>query len=217
MMTRCTSLLFALLAGAGFLPSAYAVDDYWMADRYAVKLSFDAGEPGDRGKMNEPTVLSVPMPYPGELLASGLEGMVRVSYTVLEDGSVTDVKVLKSWLNDFEKPTLEAIRKWRFHPAVSVATKKPVRATMLCEVEFEPEEDASVLDWKPGPSALAAKDAVRVFFDQEGKVLHCAADSLDGWLTVILSGRITISSWRLKDLVLPVDIDHCANYQIIDT
>jgi TonB family protein len=199
-------LLFIALFGV--VSSAHAANDFWLADRYGVKLSFDAS---DRGKLMAPTVKSVPIAYPGEMLRSGIEGIVKVSYDVLEDGSVAHVKVVKSSLDAFEPPVLEAVTQWHFYPAISLATQKPVRAEMTATVEFVDEDEGSVEFPKLGATKRAAKGTIRVVFDQAGKVLHTSGD-WSGELSVALSGRFVVSTWEIRGLSLPVTTGHGAIY-----
>ena len=71
--------------------------------------------------------------YPPELRKAKIEGLVTVAFVVDEDGRVQEPRVDNSSRPEFEKPALDAIRKWRFHPgekdgkAVRIFTRVPVR------------------------------------------------------------------------------------------
>lgn len=59
----------------------------------------------------------VPPSYPKKLAKDGIEGWVKLSYAVDEDGSVSNVVVEQSSHRLFEKETIKAIKKWKFTPA----------------------------------------------------------------------------------------------------
>jgi len=56
--------------------------------------------------------------YPAELRKAKVEGSVTLVFILGEDGRVEDPRVENSSRSEFEKPALEAIRKWRFSPGM---------------------------------------------------------------------------------------------------
>ncbi len=81
-----------------------------------------------------PEVVSqVPPAYPPELRKARVEGTVTLALLVGEDGNVEDVRVENSSRAEFEKPALEAVRRWRFRPgtkegnAVKAFVRLPLR------------------------------------------------------------------------------------------
>jgi TonB family protein len=69
----------------------------------------------DRG----PKVISVTQPIrPRPMFNFGLTGKVGVTFTITAAGDVTDVKIHHS--NDalLDKPVIDAIKQWKFSPAV---------------------------------------------------------------------------------------------------
>jgi protein TonB len=54
--------------------------------------------------------------YPPIAQAARLEGTVVIDAIILKDGSVSDVKVLKSSNPMFEQACIEAVKQWRFTP-----------------------------------------------------------------------------------------------------
>ncbi|MDD2059467.1 energy transducer TonB [Pseudomonas putida] len=54
--------------------------------------------------------------YPAELRKAIITGSVKVGFRVMADGSVTDVKVIRSSEPAFANAALEAVRQWRFKP-----------------------------------------------------------------------------------------------------
>lgn len=66
--------------------------------------------------------------FPRELRNSVAQGKVRLSFTVLPDGSVSEPSIVSASNRRFGKPALEAVSKWRF---------TPIRAARAAQVEIE--------------------------------------------------------------------------------
>ena len=64
---------------------------------------------------------------PVELRSRKVEGTVVVSFIVDATGRVVQPKVEKATLEAFERPALDAVRQWRFDPAVRAGEKVPSR------------------------------------------------------------------------------------------
>jgi len=76
-----------------------------------------------------PRVLSSPFPdYPPHLRRAGVEGRVVVRFTVEPDGSVGDPAVQGTAPPQLAALALDAIRQWRFTPAMKNGV--PVRARL---------------------------------------------------------------------------------------
>lgn len=54
--------------------------------------------------------------YPPIARAAGMQGTVIVDAVIHKDGTVTDVKVVRSSNLLFDEPTIRAVRQWRFTP-----------------------------------------------------------------------------------------------------
>jgi TonB family protein len=54
--------------------------------------------------------------YPAELRKAKIEGTVTVVFLLNEEGRVEDPRVEASSRPEFEKPALDAVRRWRFGP-----------------------------------------------------------------------------------------------------
>jgi protein TonB len=54
--------------------------------------------------------------YPPELRKAKIEGSVTLVFVLSEEGRVEEPRVENSSRPEFEKPALDAIRKWRFRP-----------------------------------------------------------------------------------------------------
>jgi TonB family protein len=73
--------------------------------------------------------------YPEALRAIGLEGTVEVALTVLRDGGVGWVRVVRATPRGyFEQAASEGVRRWRFRPAMQDGV--PVECRMRTRVRF---------------------------------------------------------------------------------
>lgn len=92
--------------------------------------------PGDRA---QPQPLSTPAPrYPQEALRMGAGGTVRITVTVAADGSVERQALAQSSGNrHLDRAALEAVRRWRFQPAVRGG--QPVAADVSVPIVFNPD------------------------------------------------------------------------------
>jgi protein TonB len=63
-------------------------------------------------------VSQVPPAYPAELRKAKIEGTVTLVFVLNEEGRVQEPRVENSSRPEFERPALEAIRKWRFRPGM---------------------------------------------------------------------------------------------------
>ncbi len=76
--------------------------------------TFDASELEKRPE----AVSQVAPAYPPELRKAKIEGLVTLVFVLNEDGRVEEPRIENSSRPEFEKPALEAIRKWRFRPGM---------------------------------------------------------------------------------------------------
>lgn len=90
----------------------------------------------DIGDLDQkPRILQqLPPTYPRELRQRKIEGTVTVVFVVDKDGRVVEPAVESSTHAAFQAPALEAIRRWRFDPAVVRGEK--VRARMRIPIRF---------------------------------------------------------------------------------
>ena len=75
--------------------------------------------------------------YPSEMRSRQVEGVVTVIFVVDETGRVTNPRVEKSSYPEFEKPALEALRQWKFEPAIKGG--KRVSCRMRVPFRFQPK------------------------------------------------------------------------------
>jgi protein TonB len=71
--------------------------------------------------------------HPRDLLKARVEGQVTLLFVVDEQGRVEDPRVENSSRSEFEKPALDAVRKWKFKPGtkegapVKTYIRQPIR------------------------------------------------------------------------------------------
>jgi protein TonB len=72
--------------------------------------------------------------YPFELRQKKIEGTVYVQFIVDREGRVVEPRIEKSTHSAFDKPALDAVRQWRFEPAVRDG--RPVQARLRVPIRF---------------------------------------------------------------------------------
>lgn len=78
--------------------------------------------------------------YPRKALIEGIEGWVRLEFTILADGTVSDVSVIDSKPRQiFNRSAYQAVLRWKFKPRI--IDGKPVSRRARTTVEFELIED----------------------------------------------------------------------------
>lgn len=88
------------------------------------------------GQLQPPKAIQQEKPaYPKRMAASGIKGLVLVSFVVLENGSVSEPVILRSNNPGFDEAAIEAILKWKFEPAL--LNGKPVKMKIGQEILFE--------------------------------------------------------------------------------
>lgn len=97
-------------AGANIYVSSFAIDDS--------DLNFDfAFEISELDKAPIALVQIAPM-YPEALKRAGVGGKVMAEFIVTKNGRVAKAKINESTNFEFEKPVIEALRRWQFQPGV---------------------------------------------------------------------------------------------------
>jgi protein TonB len=92
--------------------------------------TFDVSELEKRPEV----VSSVPPQYPAELRKAKVEGAVTLVFVLDETGRVDDLRVENSSRPEFEKPALDAVRRWKFRPGMKDG--EPVRTYMKLPIRF---------------------------------------------------------------------------------
>ena len=84
----------------------------------------------------KPRVVYQPAPvYPAALRSRKIDGIVTVIFVVDANGRVANAKVEKSSDPAFDKPALDAVRKWKFEPAMKEGRK--VSTKMRAPIRFD--------------------------------------------------------------------------------
>ncbi|RMH94971.1 energy transducer TonB [Lysobacter pythonis] len=91
-----------------------------------------------RGVDRAPEPVSQPAPrYPAAALRSGTGGLVRVNVDVGPDGMPTSVSIASgSGSRDLDRAALDAVRRWRFNPAIEDGQPSVGRVTV--PIQFTP-------------------------------------------------------------------------------
>ena len=74
--------------------------------------------------------------YPAEMRSRKIEGVVQVLFVVDQQGKVINTRAEQSTHEAFVKPALEAIRRWKFEPAIKGGQK--VQCKMRVPIRFQP-------------------------------------------------------------------------------
>ena len=74
--------------------------------------------------------------FPNELRGRKLEGVVIVLFVVDATGKVAQPRVEKSSHPAFEKPALDAVKQWKFEPAIKGGNRVPCK--MRVPIRFQP-------------------------------------------------------------------------------
>jgi protein TonB len=91
------------------------------------------------GQIQPPTLLRRIEPtYPPMAVSAHLQGMVILEAIVDEEGTVTDVKVLRSVNPLLDREALAAVRQWRYSPVV--LNGRPVPFVLSVSLSFSLQE-----------------------------------------------------------------------------
>jgi protein TonB len=82
-----------------------------------------------------PVLQSAPL-YPAEMRGKKLEAVVTVIFVVEATGKVAEPRVEKSTHSAFDKPALDAVKQWKFEPAVKAGQRVPCK--MRVPIRFQP-------------------------------------------------------------------------------
>jgi protein TonB len=77
---------------------------------------------------------SVAPVYPADMRKAKVEGTVTLIFILDEEGRPEEARVERSSRPEFEKPALDAVRKWRFKPGMKDG--QPVRTYMKLPLRF---------------------------------------------------------------------------------
>ena len=92
------------------------------------------------GSVSRPELVSsVPPEYPEAARKAKIQGVVIVEAIVDEQGNVTSTKVLKGLPMGLDRAAAEAVRKWKFKPAMQYGKPVKVYSTQTVNCQLPPE------------------------------------------------------------------------------
>lgn len=98
------------------------------------------GLPGGTADGDVVPVLVFSPAYPREAVIEGIEGWVRVEFTIAANGTVRDARVVDAEpARIFDREAIRAILKWKFKPEVDDGVAVARRATQT--IEFRLQDD----------------------------------------------------------------------------
>jgi periplasmic protein TonB len=74
--------------------------------------------------------------YPSDMRGKKVEGVVTLIFVVESTGKVSDLKVESSSNPSFERPAIEAVRRWKFDPGLKAG--QAVSCKMRIPIRFQP-------------------------------------------------------------------------------
>jgi len=96
-------------------------------------------KPAERSDHQGPKLVKKVNPtYPEEVKKEGIEGTVILEATIDTEGNVAEVKVLKGGIESLNKAAVEAIRQWKYEPAIIGGKAMPVNITVT--IKFAPDQ-----------------------------------------------------------------------------
>lgn len=81
-------------------------------------------------------IFQTPPAYPAELRGKRIEGVVQIYFIIDAQGRVVDPRIEQTPHPAFIKPALDAVKKWRFEPAMRGGKK--VASKMKVPIRFQP-------------------------------------------------------------------------------
>lgn len=100
------------------------------------ELHFDAGKP-DQGNLVAPAAMAEADPaYPMELMKENIQGTVTLYAVIRSDGSVANVRVLRSIDDRLDQYACDALARWRFRPATKDGNAVDLEAVIT--IPFRP-------------------------------------------------------------------------------
>lgn len=80
-------------------------------------------------------LVAIQPPYPRKAALAGIEGWVKVRFTVTPAGTVTDIHIIEANPDRvFDDAVIRALARWKFEPAMNEG--RPVASTVVQMLEF---------------------------------------------------------------------------------
>lgn len=127
------TVTIAVVLGARQLPLYARDDDKKEAEKTASPADDAVYEPG--GDVKPPKLVHYVEPaFSSSSKEAFVEGTVKISTVVTEDGKPSASKVVKGLNADEDRTAMEAVEQWRFDPGTKDG--KPVKVRVNVEVDF---------------------------------------------------------------------------------
>lgn len=88
--------------------------------------------------------------YPADAMRAGVQGLVELEFVVLPDGSVGEVKVIRSLRESLDQEAITAVKQWRFTPGAKDGEPVPVQVTAELTFTLRDDSRPPVVVVKPG-------------------------------------------------------------------
>lgn len=104
--------------------------------------STDTSAPSDRPTYADVPYYKIKPKYPKDALEAGIEGNVRMTVDILEDGTVENVKVIGGEkVGTFESAAMRSVAKWKYKPFTD-ANGNPIKKTnYMVQVDFKIKDE----------------------------------------------------------------------------
>lgn len=124
-------------AGGSWIIRFAAMGESGSVDRYAPGMQTPSSSDPARGELSAPSALrKVDPAYPLELMRQNVGGTVILYAVIHSDGTVGDVRILRSVDDRLDRYASQAVAKWRFEPATK--NGKPVDVEATFWIPFKP-------------------------------------------------------------------------------
>jgi TonB family protein len=155
-----------------------------------------------------PTVLSSPRPrYPAAAMIAKLEGVVTLEAVVKADGTVGDVRVLKSLDTTYglDDAAMAAARDWRFRPAIKNGIAVPVWVTLEISFRMDRQDRFGAGAYTARTPGLVLPTAIRTA--QPQYTSEAMADHLQGLVEIeaVVEADGTVGEARITRSLDKVD------------
>ena len=156
--------------------------------------------------VSEPRLLKEVAPrYTSEAMRAKIQGQVQLEVVIQKDGTVGDVRVLKSLdaTNGLDAEAIRAAKGWLFQPATLRATGQPVDYRATLELSFrifgDPFRDA-MKEGTPGLVAPKVLSSVQPEYTPDAKAAGLQGKVL---IEVVVNADGVVSASRIKQSIDP--------------
>jgi TonB family protein len=120
------------------MPNLNSAGGSWVIHFAEMKLNGGGDRKNDdKEQLSTPTAIAIASPgYPLELMRHNVQGVVILYAVIHSDGSVGDVKVLRSIDDQLDEYARAALARWRFRPATKNGS--PVDLEAVVTIPFKP-------------------------------------------------------------------------------